>query len=279
MAEAIGVYALGTSAGESARLQRQADELAGYSAALIDRVGLRSGQAAIDLGCGPRGILDLLADRVAPGGRVTGLDADPAHTAMAARFTAERGLMGVQVLTADARATGLPPESFDLVHARTLLVNVPRPAEVVAEMARLARPGGWVVAMEPDTEYALCYPPHPAFSRISEIFALAARRNGADPLIGRRVPELLRQAGLDQVGVGVIPQLFPAGHSRRTVRLDLVRAMRPHIVAMGLASEAELSELDAAARAHVEDPRTVVMYGHLFQAWGRKPARGDALPC
>jgi ubiquinone/menaquinone biosynthesis C-methylase UbiE len=273
MAEAIEVYALGTSAGESARLQRQADELAAYSATLIDRAGLRSGQAAIDLGCGPRGILDLLAERVAPGGRVTGLDADPAHTAMAARFAAERGLTNVAVMTADARATGLAPDSFDLVHARTLLVNVPRPAEIVAEMARLARPGGWVVAMEPDTEYALCYPPHPAFSRISEIYAQAARRNGADPVIGRRVPEMLREAGLDEVGVGVIPQLFPAGHSRRTVRLDLVRAMGPHIVAIGLASEAELAELDATARAHVEDPRTVVIYGHLFQAWGRKRAR------
>jgi SAM-dependent methyltransferase len=32
---------------------------------------------AIDLGCGPRGILDLLAERVSPGGQVVGLDADP----------------------------------------------------------------------------------------------------------------------------------------------------------------------------------------------------------
>jgi trans-aconitate methyltransferase len=41
--------------------------------ALLDRVGLRAGQAAIDLGCGPRGILDLLAARVSPGGQVVGL--------------------------------------------------------------------------------------------------------------------------------------------------------------------------------------------------------------
>ena len=42
------VYALGSSPGESARLQRQADELAADSAALLDRVGLRPGQRAID---------------------------------------------------------------------------------------------------------------------------------------------------------------------------------------------------------------------------------------
>ena len=69
------VYALGSSHGESARLQRQADELAADSAALRDRVGLRTGNSAIDLGCGPRGILDLLAGRVSPGGRVVGLEA------------------------------------------------------------------------------------------------------------------------------------------------------------------------------------------------------------
>ncbi len=66
--DATEVYALGSSRGESARLQRQADELAADSATLLDRVGLRPGQSAIDLGCGPRGIVDLLAGRVSPGG-------------------------------------------------------------------------------------------------------------------------------------------------------------------------------------------------------------------
>ena len=60
--------------------------------------------------------------------------------------------------------------------------------------------------------------------------------------------------------------------SRRTVRLDLVRAMRSQIVELGMASAAELDELDAAARDHLEDPRTVVMSGLLFLVWGRKPA-------
>jgi hypothetical protein len=67
---ATDVYALGRDPGESARLQRQSEELRPDSATLLDRAGLRPGQHAIDLGCGPRGILDLLAERVAPGGRV-----------------------------------------------------------------------------------------------------------------------------------------------------------------------------------------------------------------
>ncbi|MBV9206339.1 MAG: methyltransferase domain-containing protein [Actinobacteria bacterium] len=264
------VYALGSSPGESARLQRQADELAADSMALLDRVGLGPGQSVIDLGCGPRGILGILAGRVSPGGRVAGLDADPAHTAMAAEFAATRGL-DVEIMTADARSTGLAPGSFDVVHARTLLVNLPAPAEVAAEMIRLTRPGGWVASMEPDTEYGRCYPPHPVYDRLCEIFTMVFRRNGADPWIGRRVPELLRQAGLEDVQVEARVQLYPPGNSRRTIRADLVRSMRPQALEMGVASMAELDELDAAARAHLADPRTVVISGLLFLTWGRTP--------
>lgn len=102
--DATVVYSLGSSQGEAARLQRQADELAPDSRALLDRVGLRPGQSAIDLGCGPRGIIDLLAERVSPGGRVVGLDADPALTAVAGDFAAERGLAGVEIVTGERAA-------------------------------------------------------------------------------------------------------------------------------------------------------------------------------
>jgi SAM-dependent methyltransferase len=176
----------------------------------------------------------------------------------------------VEVLAADARGTGLPSGSFDVVHARTVLITVPEPAAVAAEMARLARPGGWVASVEPDTEYTLCYPTSAAFDRISTFFAPVFSRNGADPWIGRRVPELFRAAGLEDIGVEVTAQAYPAGHTRRTIRLDLLRSIRPQVVEMGLASAEELDELEAAARAHLDNPATVVVYGLLFLTWGRK---------
>jgi len=266
------VYALGSSTGESARLQRQAEELAPDSAALLDRIGLRPGDSAIDLGCGPRGVIDLLAERTAPGGRVVGLDADPAHVAMASEFVASRSLRGVEVIRGDARHTGLNSSSFDLVHARTLLVTVPEPAEVLREMVRLTRPGGWVAGLEPDTEIAICYPPHSAFDRLCEIFTAAFRRNGANPHFGRRMAELYREAGLEDVTVEVRASVYPHGHSRRTVRADLVRSMHLEIIEMGLCDQQELNELDTAVRKHLENPDVLVMPSLNFLAWGRKPA-------
>ena len=174
--QATAVYALGRDREESARLRQQSGELRPYSARLLDRTGLTRGHSAIDLGCGPSGIIDLLAERVAPGGRVVGLDADPVHVAMAREFAAERGLGNVEVVEADARHTGLPPGSCDLVHGRTLLVTIPHPGEVVAEMTRLARPGGWVAGLEADAEHSVCYPAHPAWDRLCDIFCTAFGR-------------------------------------------------------------------------------------------------------
>jgi ubiquinone/menaquinone biosynthesis C-methylase UbiE len=269
---ATAVYALGRDPAESARLQRQSEELRPDSAALLDRTGIRPGQAAIDLGCGPSGIIELLAERVSPGGRVVGLDADPAHVAMARELAGQRGLGHVEIVAADARRTGLPSGSFDLVHARTLLVTVPQPAAVVAEMVRLARPGGWVAGLEADAGYSLCYPAHPAWDRLCEIFQASFSRNGADLLIGRRLTELYREAGLEDVGVEARAGVYRAGDSRRTVRADLVRSMRPMIVEMGLADERELDEVDRTVREHLDDPRTLVMPHLSFLAWGRKAA-------
>jgi SAM-dependent methyltransferase len=265
---ATDVYALGRDPGETARLQRQSEELGPDSATLLDRVGLRPGQDAIDLGCGPRGILDLLAERAAAGGRVVGLDADPGHVAMAREFTAKRGLGSVKIVAANARHTGLPTGSFDLVHARTLLVNVPEPAEVLTEMMRLAKPGGWVASLEPDVDGALCYP---AYTRMWELFRAAFGRNGADLLIGRRLAELYRQAGLHDIGIEARARVCQPGDSRRTIGPDLVRSIHPVIVSLGLADQEELGALDRAVRSHLDDPGTLVMPHLSFLAWGRKP--------
>lgn len=270
--DAAAVYALGSNPAESARLQGQSEELRPESVALLDRIGLKPGQSAIDLGCGPRGILDLLSAAVSPRGSVTGLDADPAHVAMARQYAGQHGLANVEVMAGDAKHTSLPEGSFDLVHARTVLVTIPGPAEVVAEMVRLARPGGWVASQEPDAECSLCYPPLPAWERMLEIFRAGFGRSGADLTIGRRLTELYREAGLEEIGVVVYAGTYPAGHSRRMLLPDLVRSLRPMIVELGLTDERELAGIDRAVRRHLADPRTLVMPHLLMAAWGRKPA-------
>jgi SAM-dependent methyltransferase len=266
------VYALGHSQAEQDRLRHQAAELRPDSEALLDRVGIAAGSSAIDVGCGPEGILDLLADRVGPAGRVIGLDINPASVARARRLAAQRGYPNVQVVESDACCTGLPSESFDLVHARTLLVNAPDPAAVLTEMVRLARPGGWIAVLEPDAGTSVCYPPHPAWDRMASIWADVTRAYGTDARIGRRLPELFRQAGLADIGTQARADIYPHGHSRRTVRPDLLRSMHTQILAKGISDAHELDQVDRALREHLDDPGTLVMPNLLFGVWGRKQA-------
>jgi trans-aconitate methyltransferase len=66
--DAAEVYALGSNPAESARLRRQSEELRPQTTELLGRIGLAPGQSALDLGCGPSGILDLLSSRSFPAG-------------------------------------------------------------------------------------------------------------------------------------------------------------------------------------------------------------------
>ena len=271
---AVPVYALGSNPAELDRLRRQSEELRAHSAELLERVGIAPGQIALDLGCGPSGILDLLAERVGPQGRVTGLEFNPASVTLAREHVARLGLANVAVMQGDARATGLPSASFDVVHARTLLINIPDPGEVVAEMARLTSPGGWVAALEPDAVLTLCYPPHPAWDQLVEMFLSVHRGDKADPFIGRRLPELFRRAGLTDIGVAAKADIYPPGHSRRTIRLDLVHSMGQKILDRGIAAQHELDEIERAAREHLDNPDTIVLPHLLFLACARKPDAG-----
>jgi len=83
---------------------------------------------------------------------------------------------------------------------------------------------------------------------------------------------LLRKVGLHEVATELRAQAYPPGSTRRTIRLDLVRSMRRQIIDLGFATEADLDQWDASARAHVEKPETIVMSGLMFLSWGRVPA-------
>jgi ubiquinone/menaquinone biosynthesis C-methylase UbiE len=103
-------YVLGSSAAERGRTGMPGARLHEPEARwLLDQTGIGPAWQAIDVGCGPIGVLDLLAERVGPEGKVVGLDGEPRMLAAAGNFIAERGLTNVDLIRADAAVTGLPP--------------------------------------------------------------------------------------------------------------------------------------------------------------------------
>jgi ubiquinone/menaquinone biosynthesis C-methylase UbiE len=269
---ARGRYTLRGGFAEDRRLRTQAEHLREHTAALLEPIELADGARALDLGCGPGGALEMLSDLVGPGGRVLGVDLDPGSVAAARTSAQDRGLDNVEIVRADARATGLTKSSFDLVHVRLLLVNISAPEQVVDEIVRLVKPGGWVAVLEPDVALRVCYPPHAALEHIAELLARAYQHNGADLYVARRLPHLLASAGMEKIAVQARAPVCPAGDPQRTVCLDLVQNMRSKILRWGLIRARELDRLDQAARRHLDDPGTLSVPVTYFMAWARKPA-------
>jgi len=265
-------YALGYRESEQQRLQRQAEELGPEAAWMFDQIGIADGATVLEIGCGPRGCLDLLSERVGPTGRVVGVELSPAAVEWAQDFLTKRGLQNVEVHAGDARAVGLAEGSFDFVTSRLVLVNIPEPERMIATAVALTRPGGVVAFHEIDFVAVMCDPPSQAWTALWDLYMTVSAINGNDYYLGRRLPRMLRDGGLVDVRVRPIMHHHPMGDPRRSLVVDFVDNFKDRIVAMDLATEAEVDELKRSVAAHLDDPQTAVFFGPYIQAWGRKPA-------
>jgi SAM-dependent methyltransferase len=99
----------------------------------------------IDVACGPGVVSRAMASRV---GSVRGVDLTPAMIEEAARRAGEEGVGNVDIVLGDTTALELPDDSFDGAITRLSLHHIPAPSRVVAEMARVVRPGGWVLVSD-----------------------------------------------------------------------------------------------------------------------------------
>jgi ubiquinone/menaquinone biosynthesis C-methylase UbiE len=271
---ASGLYLLGDSPAEIRHLVEQAEVYAEEATELFDLIGVDAGSAAIDLGCGVLGVVHLLAERVGANGRVVGLDREARMVEAGRRFAEQHGL-AVEFIEADATETDLPDHSFDLVHARTLLLNVQNPAEILAEMVRIAKPGSVVALQEPDASAWNCDPPHPAFNVLRGAILNAYRRTGKDFNIGRRIARMLREAGVHDVQVRATARVTHAGDYYQTFLLTIAGLVREVIVQAGDLTADESDSYTTAIRAHLEAPDTITCQPLMWQAWGRTGEKAD----
>lgn len=126
-------------------LENRAVDRAGHLLAAMRAIAPWDGRVIVDLGCGTGYWLPGYAASAA---RVIGIEPDPALRAAACAAAAD--LPATEVLAGSAEHLPLADNSVDVVHARFAYFFPPGTDVGLAEVLRVLRPGGHLVAVDND---------------------------------------------------------------------------------------------------------------------------------
>lgn len=235
----------------------------------LEGVGVGPGWRCLEVGGGAGSITRWLCDRVGPEGRVVATDLDVG-------FLERIDAPNLEVRRHDILEDELEREAFDLVHSRFLLEHLARFRDALARMVDALAPGGWIVVEDVDFAGAIMgnadeRPGYPR-ERVATAAELTQRLlgfaglRGIQPELGRRLPELLIEAGLENVGAEGRTNLMWSGSEESEVgRLSLERVTR-------IAADAGLITEEDRTRylRIVTEPGHASFSPLRFGAWGRK---------
>jgi len=172
------------------------DDPAQYRA-VFDSLGLGEGGRVLDVGCGTGGGVRALAARFPGVGLVVGIDKSETMVAEARARTdvdAER----VEFRVADAHELPFSDASFDATFSLRVFEIVGEPRRVLAEMARVLRPGGRLVVNGPDVDAWTIDASDREVTRKILHHACDFETNG---WVGRQLPAWCKEVGLTDIQV------------------------------------------------------------------------------
>jgi SAM-dependent methyltransferase len=161
------------------------------TARLLGLAGVGPGARCLDVGGGTT-VMQLMADRAGPTGRVVGLGTDLERGALAAARSGGEFVVGDSGTDHEA----LPPGGFDLVFGRQVLFEAADPRATLRRMWRWVSPGGCLVVQEYDMRVVDACPSLPATAAWRQAFLETSAAMGRDALLGARLPALFSEAGL-----------------------------------------------------------------------------------
>jgi ubiquinone/menaquinone biosynthesis C-methylase UbiE len=225
--------------------------------------GLGAGWRCLEVGAGAGSIAKWMADTVGESGHVMAVDLDT-------RFLSAMEKSSFEVCTADIRTASIHKESFDLVHARFVLIHVPDWLEALATMIRSLRPAGWLVLEEPD--FSCSRPlagPHElqrAFENVHKAIEVMFQQRGMNYAFGARLPALFQDGEFEEISIENDAAIVRGGSPHAKMMGMSTYQLRDKYVATGLATEQDI-ELYGAFAA---DPTCWATYHATISAAGRK---------
>jgi ubiquinone/menaquinone biosynthesis C-methylase UbiE len=220
-----------------------------YREAYLKVMDLPRTAAVLDLGCGTGVVTRAIAARDGFAGTVTGVDQSPEFIAAAERLAADEGLGDrVELVVGDAHALDFPAASFDVAVAHTLVSHVRDPLTVLAEAARVIRPGGSVAIFDGDYASLTFGSSDPRLGQTIERAIQSMIMSS--PRVMRELPRLLPRAGLRLMATQA-HVYAEAGSS--SFLLNLAETYGPLAAAAGILPAADVDAWLADQRRSADD--------------------------
>jgi SAM-dependent methyltransferase len=246
---------------------RAAEELLDEGTArVLDRVGVGAGWKCLEVGAGGGSVARWMADRVGASGHVVATDLDT------------RGLSSespvLEIRQHDIVADPLESSQFDLIHARLVLEHLSAREQVLEKLVSALRPGGWLVVE--DVDYVSGVPISDLgaaeHARTQAVRLETFGKSGVDHVLGRRLPTLLRSAGLVEVGNEGRAWVMEGGSpGARWFKLSMAH-LRGRLVGPEGLSDAEVDRMLEL----FDDPDWSAFSPIVVAAWGQRTRMSSA---
>jgi len=226
-------------------------------------------QSILDVGSGTgRWAMEMAS--IFPRANIIGVDI----TAPATDTTADAAVPENYTFTTGNILEGLkfPNGSFDFVHMRLLLFAIPeaRWPDVVRELVRVTRPGGWIELVETGPQQR----GGPAMDQIVEWITQASLKRGVNPLLGPQIGKFLTMAGMTNAVSRAI--MLPVGaYGGRVGRLaetdvfGVVGGVKGLVTSMGITSPEAYDNAMRKARADLASYQCALPF---YLAYAQRPA-------
>jgi SAM-dependent methyltransferase len=234
---------------------------------LFTEVGIPDDARCLDLGCGSGDVTVELA-HLAPKGKAVGTDLDAEKVELARREATDAGVSNVDFRIDDVMDPPRDRELYDVIYARFLLTHLTDPVRALECIRARLAPGGVVIVEDIDFTGHFCHPHSDSFWRYVDWYSTAVQARGADPNIGPRLPGLLRDAGLVDVGVNVVQPAGMTGEAKIISPMTLEN-IADAVLGAEIATHDELAETVDDLYAFAETEGTFMSIPRIVQAWGR----------
>ena len=258
-------YIHGFSKSEQQRLSAMQDIL---NQRQIERMDFADVNRVLDVGSGLGQLTSLIRQQLPEDAVVVGIEKSEEQRHAAIELARDNHVTKtIEFRAGDALRLPLTEnefESFDLVHGRFILEHLRQPQLAIEQMTNAAKPGGQICLVDDDHELLCIYPECSELKHTWSAYWNSYHDLGHDPLVGRKIPSMLRNVGISNIRTDTIHYGATTGEQCFDLIVDnligVIVGSAEHLIENDRATSDQLDLMQSAVYTWRQNPNATIWY-------------------